>query len=502
MRSFLPDKRGRPGVEAVTGVATGLAVFGLYLLTLAPGVLPYARVTQDSPAFQATVPNLGISHPTGYPTYMMLAHLFTYLPVGEAAYRVNLASAAFAGVAVLLVYLAGLKLSGGAAAAAAGAVAFGVSRTFWGQAVIAEVYTLNAVFLAVGVLVLLVWRERRRNGYLLLAAFLCGLALTNHLTSGLLIPAALAFVFLVDRGKLAEAGLWLRGAPLFVLGLLPYAYLPARASARLPENTPDTSTLSGFATVVSGGPFKGSMFSFGPADLVGRFAAYLGHLSEQFPLPVLLVGLFGAACMLARDLAGAVLLGILYAGSLLYAVEYDVSDYYVFFLPTYLVLALWVAVGAGAISGRIVRLGEHPSVARRTAASTIPALVLSVALLGAPGTYEEVDRSGHHAGREMIRTVVREVESGATVVHRRSPLLYMARVENRRGDLALWDFREPHSAEELERATRALYQGRLYLLSPSPEMIGRFSAGGYRVATIEEGVLYQVAPPAGRRSTP
>lgn len=480
------------------GAAVGLLVSVLYLLTLAPSVLYYAQVTQDSPALQATVPNLGISHPTGYPTYMMLAHLFTYLPVGDVAYRVNLSSAAFGVLAVLLAYLVGLKLSGRALAAAVGAVAFGVCQGFWSQAVIAEVYTLNAAFIALVFLVLLVWRERRQDRYLLICAFLGGLSLTNHLTSGLLIPAGLVFVSLVDRRKLAEAGLWLRGTALFILGLLPYAYLPVRAEARLPENTADTSTVSGFMTVVSGGPFKEWMFAFGPIELAGRFTMYLGYLAEQFPLPLLLVGVFGAVYMLVRDLAGAALLGIVFVGSLVYALEYDISDVYVFFVPTYLILGLWTSMGLGVASEAMGdRLADLFPTAREEAVTGLAVLALAIALLGAMGTYGAVDRSQDYRGRDMGRAVAREVEPGATVVHRRSPLLYMMKVENRREDLDLWDFREPHTGEELAEASEALAQGSLYLLSPDSEMVGRFEDGGYRLASIEGEILYQVIPPQG-----
>ena len=497
MGRILLDKRGRLRVEAMAGAMVGILVSILYLRTLAPGVLPYAQMTQDSPALQSTVPNLGISHPTGYPTYMMLAHLFTYLPVGEVAYRVNLASAAFATVAVVLVYLVGLKLCGRALAAAAGAVAFGVSQTFWSQAIIAEVYTLNAAFLTMVFLILLIWRERREDKYILLAAFAAGLALTNHLTSGLLLPAGLLFVWLVDSCKLAQAGLWLRGALLFILGLLPYAYLPVRASARLPENTADTSTLGGFLTVVSGGPFKGWMFSFGPLELVGRLRMYMGYLNEQFPLPLLLVGVVGAVYMLARDAAGAVLLGVIFLGSLVYALEYDVSDVRVFFLPTYLVLGLWISVGMGAVSELIEdRLAWYSRAERTGTASMLPVVGLAVALLGTVGAYSEVDRRQDDRGREMIRSVVGKAEPGATIVHRRSPLLYMQEVKNRREDLALWDFRETHTEEELARASEALLEGDLYFLSPEPEMIERFEDGGYLLKPLGESeMLYRAIPP-------
>ena len=140
-------------------------LFGvLYAGTLAPTVLPYgAPDTLDSPMLQAEVPALGVGHPTGYPTYMLLTHLFTYLPLGDPAYSVNLASAVYGAAAVLVVYLAGLRLCGLAVAAAAGALAFGLSGAFWDQAVISEVYTLEALFVALVILVLVLIFLKRRN---------------------------------------------------------------------------------------------------------------------------------------------------------------------------------------------------------------------------------------------------------------------------------------------------------------------------------------------------
>lgn len=481
-------------LRALTGFAVGLLFSALYGSTLAPGVLYYDQVTQDSPALQAMVPNLGISHPTGYPTYMMLSHLFTYVPVGEVAYRVNLASAVFGVVAVILVYLVGLALSGNSLAAAAGAVAFGVGPTFWVQAIIAEVYTLNAAFVALVILALFVWRERRRDAYLLVCALLVGLSLTNHLTSGLLIPAGLLFVFLTDRKKLADRSLWLRGVGLFLLGLLPYVYLPVRSSVRLPENTADVSTLGGFASVVSGGPFKGWMFSFGPAELPGRFLMYLGHCFQQFPFPLLLASSVGAAFMLRRDVAGSTLLGIVFLGSLIYALEYAVSDVYVFFVPTYLVIGIWLSVGIEAIS-RIAKDRLAGALPNGTEITATGVLALVLALLGAAGTYEEVDRSRDHLGHRMIRAVSREVEPDATVVHRRSPLLYMQMVQNRREDIDLWDWRVDHDSGEQARATEDLSRGRLYLLSPNEEVLNWFLEAGYDMAHVEGELLYRVIPP-------
>src|ERR687896_1349292 len=106
---------------ALPGVAVAAFAGILYAKTLAPTVLRYDGAdTLDSAMLQAGVSVLGIGHPTGYPTYMMLTHLFTYLPVGDPAYRVNLASALYGIAAALVVYLAGLRLGGGEAPAGGG----------------------------------------------------------------------------------------------------------------------------------------------------------------------------------------------------------------------------------------------------------------------------------------------------------------------------------------------------------------------------------------------
>lgn len=261
------DKTRKPNhkLALLAGGAVSLISFLLYLNTLAPTVLFY-----DSASLQIKAYVLGIGHPTGYPTYIMLGKLFTYLPLGDVAYRVNLSSAAYAAATVFLVYLVGRRLSSGRfgyLAAATGAFAFATSRIFWSQAVHAEVYTLNALCLTAAIYALLLWRDTSREGYLLLAALLVGLAMTAHMTSGLLIPASLVFVLIVDPAKLKKGMLLIKGAAAFTVGLSPYAYLPIRASMEPPFNYADPSDLQGLLFILSGGHFKSQMLTFGPNQL-------------------------------------------------------------------------------------------------------------------------------------------------------------------------------------------------------------------------------------------
>src|ERR687897_1781431 len=311
------ERRKRWGATLLGGAL--VILFGvLYVGTLAPTVLPYGTPdTLDSPMLQAEVFVLEIAHPRGSPTYMMWTPLFPPLPIGDPAYGINLASAVFGVAAVLVVYLAGLRLCGRAVAAAAGALAFGLSDAFWGQAVISEVYTLEALLVALVILTLLVWRDTHADRYLLLSAFLVGLSLTHHLTSVLLVPAAPAFVVLTDRSVISKVGLMLKSLGLFLLGLLPFLYLPIRAVMQAPLNEADPSTPGRFLLLVTGGSFlaesseKGRQCSpsaLALADASTKLGLFEDHLLGQFPLFLMVIGTLAAVYLVFADRATTVLL--------------------------------------------------------------------------------------------------------------------------------------------------------------------------------------------------
>src|SRR5215210_8770042 len=358
---------------------------------------------------QSHVYALGITQPTGYPTYTMLAHLFTYLPFGDPAYRANLASAVFGAAAVFFLFLTGLRLSRRILAAAVGALSFAVGNTFWSQAIIAEVYTMNALFVSLVVLVLLVWRDAREDRYLLASAFLMGLSLTHHVTSGLLLPTATLFVLAVDRLKLLEWRLVLKGAGLFVLGLMPYLYLPVRALVGPSISEADPSNLTRLWELVAGREFGIRLWTFGAEEGLARLASLWGYFSDEFHAGLLLVAAFGFLAMLLKDRAGALLLGAPLLGWLGYALGYDIFDYFLYFIPSYLMLALFVAVGASKLLDGAERLltGTAPLSRRVTPVPmSIPLLYLAVSDVW--DDYPLVDRSRDLEGRRIVEAVAEE----------------------------------------------------------------------------------------------
>jgi hypothetical protein len=397
--------------------------------------------------------------------------------------------------------------------------------------VIAEVYTFEALLVALVILVLLAWRDRRDGRCLMLCAFLVGLSLTHHLTSILLVPGALAFVFLTDRRVFSRVGLMMKGAGLFLLGLLPLLYLPIRALMHAPLNEADPSTPWRFLLLVTGGSFLAesseegrhcSPSSLALADPSTKLQLLGDQVLGQFPLSLMVVGVLAAFYLLLADRAAAVLLGALFFGCLVQAAVYlwlGIEDFYVFLIPAFLAFGLGISAGLGALL-RVAESLEIGSAARRILLVVLSALMLVVPLSGVREAYAAYDRSEDYGGRRKIEAVAGNVEKGATVLHHRSPLWYMVLVEGRRRDLTLtdpfctsWDRHTDvvwpdriDAAEAAEHygtddstgvgaARRAAETGPVYLLANDRARLEVFRDAGFDVVPVEKNdLLYELVP--------
>ncbi len=201
----------------LVGIGLFVAALGLYASTLAPTLTwGWDDLGVDGGELLAAANTFGVPHPPGYPTYTLLLKLFaTIVPVGDFAFRGNLMSAVFAAASVVAVYAVALRFCLfltkpetavpddmrpeaprwlAVVAASLGASVFATSPLFWSQAVITEVYTLNA--LLVGALLLIAthvalplsheetskFTGRSVKAGLALFGLLLGLGLGNHLT--------------------------------------------------------------------------------------------------------------------------------------------------------------------------------------------------------------------------------------------------------------------------------------------------------------------------------
>ncbi len=91
---------------------SSLAALALYLRTLVPGVF-----VSGFAEFQYQPLRLGLPHPNGFPFYMLLGWLWSHLPVGTVAWRMNVLSAVAGALAVSMTVGFAYRLSRRAAVA-------------------------------------------------------------------------------------------------------------------------------------------------------------------------------------------------------------------------------------------------------------------------------------------------------------------------------------------------------------------------------------------------
>ncbi len=416
---ILSAQNPRLRLDLLLALLAGSGAAIVYFLGSAPGVL-----FGDGGELQFAAWTAGLPHPTGYPLYMTLgwawSHLLDAAALAPPARAMTLLSVLFGGLAVGLTYLLaralidlGLPQASPVLqrlAALLAALTFAFTPTFWSQAVVTEVYTLHAAFVALILWLVLLWRvesvecrvksegwiprvrgvesaslgpvcaqppggaprrgegtDRAPSGRIdpLLAALALtfGLSLAHHRTTLLLAPFVLGFL-----AWQAPAGYWrhhrrdiLWMALLALAPLLLYFYVPLRANATpyltmtiqpgQPVSLLDRSP-AGLISYLLGRGFAGELQSLSAAltatpGLLGRFAAELTPLGAG-------LAMLGVGVLIARRRWGLLwLTGGSFAALTAFNLFYTIGDIAVFYVPSYLIACTWVGVAMAWLTSLI-----------------------------------------------------------------------------------------------------------------------------------------------------
>lgn len=405
----------------------GLLTLAIFLVYLA-GTCRTIYVG-DSGELVAAAATLGIPHPSGYPLYVLLGKLWTLLvPFGSIAWRMSLLSAVIAAstCGFFFTLVRRLGISPPAATVSTLLVAFGPS--FWSQANIQRVYSLNAFFVVAVSWAALEWTRSRRVGWMTLAAFLAGLGASNHTFMGVFGVAVGIFAIITEPALLRRPLHLLACVGSGLLGLLPYAYLPLRSrmDPRLDWGNPET--FSAFVAVVTRRDFWDRAWMESPADFLVILGDYLHSLGVE---------LFWGGAVLA--LAGAlwgrrrwpVLLPLLGMAANLWVVgmhgsRSDIFIWHRYYIPSYILAALLAAYGLELAFARWGR--------RALATAVLP---LALLLIG----YPRYDRSDYRIADEFSRQLLASLPPGSHLAASDDNILfvliYLHLVEGLRPDINL-----------------------------------------------------------------
>jgi hypothetical protein len=420
-----PEDREHPAEVFIAG---GFA-FLVYLLTLQRTI---GRA--DTFEFQVTAPVLGVAHPTGYPLYILLGRLFSLLPIGSIATRVNLTSAVFAAVSTGLVFLAARRtLALARPVAALAALGFAFSPTLWSQAVIAEVYALHSAFVA-AILGGMLWLLARPDALLRQQArmvavlfLLIGLSFANHLTTALLLPA-LAVTLLLARPHLTWRQ-WGLAAALLAAGLLLYAYIPLRWPAL---HGGQAMRLDEFVGWVTGQRFRGALQLNLWMEDPGRWSIIGRLVTAEYHWIGLGLGVLGLVALVIRKWQAALITALIYFAYVFYTVNYLIPDINVYLIPMHLIQALWMAVGVHAV---LERLPIHHL--RAALISGFALLPLALLWSGFPHFDWDDEQALERWGREVLALPLAQDSAILADSEKIAPLEYLHRIEDVRPDMAM-----------------------------------------------------------------
>src|SRR3989344_503985 len=203
-----------------------LSTFLIYVNGICPGVF-----AGDSGDFLSAIISKGVPHPSGYPLYILLGITFNSLPLGHTvAWRVGLISSLFASLSIILTYLISLTLTKNKIISIIISLILAFIYPFWIYAEVAEVFSLHFFFILLISLITIKFIISKENRLLYPLSFFLGLSLTNNMTVLLMFPAVGLSVLFTDIKILNDLKLIFTCIFLFILGMLPYLYIPIAAA--------------------------------------------------------------------------------------------------------------------------------------------------------------------------------------------------------------------------------------------------------------------------------
>ena len=361
----------------------GITALALYVHTLAPSLL-----WGDSAEFQTLSYTLGMTHPSGYMTQIMFGKLFTYLPVGNIAYRVNLMSAFFGALAVAEIYLIVRLLGGWRIAGISASILLALTEGFWWRALLAESYAPAAGMLATIWLLVLFWRNSEKWTYLLLAGVAGGLSVGIHSTVVMTSLAVLVFMLLTARRRLD----WFAAAAGALLGLALtfsfFLYLDHNDPPSSIYNTVYRTNLSAFGlrpddfdtplqrffAIFPANHFWSYYFTASSQESGRRLVEYLA----QLPVWVIILSVIGAWTLLRERLPEGLYPLIAFLVIWGFAITVSFSVYREFFVPVAVITSVWFGRGTSQLLTLIGRLNFQSKKMSRIVQSVF--MILLVAL--------------------------------------------------------------------------------------------------------------------------
>lgn len=323
-----------------------LIVFLIYILTAPPSVY-----FGDNGELITAAHTLGIPHPTGFPLYILTAKIFTFLPLGDTGFKINLLSSFFAALTISVLFFIFLILSKkffdnfDFISALLFSLLFAFTHTFWSQAILARIYAMNIFFCSILLLSFFYYNEIKKSDKILfLMAFLTGVGSGIHLTFIIFSLFLWIYIIIYNFSDLKNKIFILLF--FFLSGISVYFYIIIRGSSDAILNWHPIKNINDFFYYITQKQYKQKMFS---REIYGYkifFKYILDVISKEFTLAGFFIFLAGVLISFIKKFKYALLFLLIYISNILLLAFYgnytDLKLAFRYFIPSHLIALIFI----------------------------------------------------------------------------------------------------------------------------------------------------------------
>lgn len=462
-----------------------VTVFIVYNFTLAPSVIQI-----DSGELASVQKLLGIAHPTGYPLFTMLGYFFLQLPIFSSdIFQANFLAAIYCSISVglfskflfeifLISKVNSLPETTIKLIIISSSIVLGLSTTFWFQSTSVEVYSLHLV-LIISTLFLFVKAFRNDDAkFWYLFAYFFGISLSNHMTSILIIPAA---VYLYFKKNSFNKNSFLFGARLALItaisAMIVYLYLPIRAMQEPILNWGNPIDFERFWRHFTGAQYQVWIFSSLEASKK-QLSYFIQNLTNEFFSIIYLPIIFGIVSLFKISKTVLFFTLLLTFSTILYSINYDIVDIDSYFLLTYISFIVFFFFGII----RILEFSKNP---------TINVILMTIILIIFPAlqltmNHDKVDQSDNFIFEDYTKASLNSLPANSILFSYQwdyliSPSYYFQFVENYRRDVTIVDkelLRRSWYFDQLNNVDNSLLSGLNNEVKSFLDALKPFEQGG------------------------
>ncbi|HRP01800.1 MAG TPA: DUF2723 domain-containing protein [Candidatus Kapabacteria bacterium] len=441
----------------IVAIVSSLIAFVLYVLTLAPSVF-----FTDSGELASAAITLGIAHPTGYPLFILLSHIWSLLPINNSPiFQQNVLSAVFIAISVgvlqcivkkildftnLTIYLKFFI-------SFFTALLFASALIIWQLSNSIEVYPLQVLIFSLIILYAIKSRFENKS-YWYVVSLLIGLGFANHLSIIFIIPGIIYFFF-IDLGKSFSINrielktFLLLFIPL-IIGLSFYLYLPLRSASLPTVNWGWVHRgLNELLYHIQGKQYQIWMFS--GENLDKNIINYFSNLPYQLGVFGIFTSLIGVYRLfkINKDVLSFLLISAVF--NFFYAINYSIHDIDAYFALSILILIIFSGLGIVFLFEKVGKL--------------ILPIALLLPLINIIFNLDVSNQSNNYLVEDYTKAVCSTLDSNAIIItaqwdYFNSAMIYYQNVENYRKDITIVEkelMRRTWYPLQFERLYPALY---------------------------------------------